>query len=70
MSSPATDRRHLLMTGDGFVDWRGTEFAVIERDVLARIREIKGSRRGALTMSPGEAITGVDVETWKEEGPS
>ncbi|HEY3045007.1 MAG TPA: gas vesicle protein GvpG [Vicinamibacterales bacterium] len=46
------------------------EFAEIERDVLARIREIKGSRPGAFTMSPQDKITGVDVESWKEEGKS
>ena len=43
------------------------EFAEIERDVLARIREIKGSRQGALTMSPQDKITGVEVETFKSE---
>lgn len=31
MSSQEKDRRHFLMTGDKFVDWRGNEFAVIER---------------------------------------
>src|SRR4051812_3764690 len=39
------------------------EFADIERDVLARIREIKGARQGALTMSSADKITGVAVET-------
>jgi hypothetical protein len=43
------------------------EFAAIEADVLARIREIKGSRRGAFTMSADDKITGVDVETYKED---
>jgi hypothetical protein len=46
------------------------EFAEIERDVLARIREIKGSRPGAFTMSPQDKITGIDIETYKEEGKS
>ncbi|WP_433227714.1 hypothetical protein [Actinomadura formosensis] len=31
MTSQETDRRQFLMTGDRFVDWRGDEFAVIER---------------------------------------
>jgi len=39
------------------------EFSDIEQDVLARIREIKGARQGALTMSASDKITGVDVET-------
>ena len=38
------------------------EFAEIERDVLARIREIKGGAQGALTMSPDEdKITGIET---------
>ena len=44
-----------------------TEFAEIESDVLARIREIK-AKQGAFTMSPQDKITGVDVETFKSEG--
>ena len=43
------------------------EFAEIERDVLARIREIKASRPGAFTLSPEDKITGVEVETFKSE---
>jgi hypothetical protein len=39
------------------------EFAAIERDVLARIREIKGDRQGAITMSGHDKIAGVDVES-------
>lgn len=31
MSSQEKDQRHFLMTGDKFVDWKGKEFAVIER---------------------------------------
>ena len=46
-----------------------SEFAEIERDVLARIREIKGSS-GAFTISSDDKITGVDVESYKEEGKS
>ena len=45
-------------------------FAEIERDVLARIREIKRSRPGAFTMSSRDRITGIEVESYKEEGES
>jgi len=44
------------------------EFVEIERDVLARIRAIKGARPGALTMSPQDKITGIDVESYQDEG--
>jgi Gas vesicle protein G len=40
------------------------EFASIEREVLARIREIMGNRQGSLTMSPDDRVTGVDIETF------
>jgi hypothetical protein len=40
------------------------EFADIERDVLAAIREIKRPQQGALTMSPKDKITGVDIESF------
>ena len=43
------------------------EFAAIERDILERIREIKGARQGALTMTPQDKITGVEVETYHED---
>ena len=43
-----------------------TEFAAIERDVLARIRELKRSRHDAITMSSTDAITRVEVESYKE----
>jgi hypothetical protein len=39
------------------------EFAEIERDLLARIREIKGQQQGAITMSPNDKISGVDIDT-------
>jgi len=42
------------------------EFLEIERDVLARIREIKGAQGGAITMSPSDKITGVDVESYED----
>ena len=44
------------------------EFAQIEKDVLARIREIKGQQQGAITMSSKHKISGVEVESWKSEG--
>jgi len=43
------------------------EFAEIERDVLAAIREIKRPQQGALTMSPKDKIAGVEIESWKPE---
>jgi gas vesicle protein GvpG len=42
-------------------------FAKIERDVFARIRKIKQSR-GALTLSPHDKITGIEIESYEEEG--
>ena len=42
------------------------EFATTERDVLAAIREIKRPQQGALTMSPNDKITGVDIESFEE----
>jgi hypothetical protein len=39
------------------------EFAAIESDVLARLREIKGAQQGAFTMtSPDVKITGIEIE--------
>lgn len=43
------------------------EFARTERDILARIREIKGRQRGAIAMSPKDKVTGVEIESWKPE---
>jgi len=43
------------------------EFEEIERDVLARIREIKGAQWTALTMSSDDVKIGVDLESYKEE---
>ena len=43
------------------------QFARIERDVLARIRELKGARGGALTVTPDDRISGVEIETYKED---
>ena len=42
------------------------EFAEIEREVVRAIREMKAGQPGTLTMSPGDRITGVDVETYKD----
>jgi hypothetical protein len=44
------------------------EFVEIERDVIKRIREIKGQTQGPLTMSPNDRITGVEVESFDSEG--
>ena len=41
------------------------EFAETERDLLARIREIKGQQPGAITMSADHTITGVDIDTFE-----
>jgi hypothetical protein len=43
------------------------EFAETERDLLARIREIKGQQQGAISMSPDDKVSGVEIETWKPE---
>ena len=43
------------------------EFEEIERDVFARIREIKADRWTALTISSDVRITGIELETYKEE---
>ncbi len=40
------------------------EFVETEREILARIRELKGAQPGALTVSPTDKITGVDVESY------
>ena len=44
------------------------EFVVIERDVIARMREIKGQHQGPISMSPEDKISGVEIESWKSEG--
>ena len=43
------------------------EFAEIERDLLARIREIKGEAQGGITMSRRHKVTGVEIESWKSD---
>jgi hypothetical protein len=43
------------------------EFAEIERDVLTRIREIKGAGKGALTVaSPDVKVTGIEADVAEE----
>jgi hypothetical protein len=47
-------------------------FAEIERDLLAKIREIRNTStaagtRGALTMSPEDKITGVEIESFDSD---
>jgi hypothetical protein len=44
------------------------EFAEIERDVIAAIREIKGKQQGPISMSPQDKISGVDIESFESEG--
>jgi len=43
------------------------EFVEIEQDMLARIREIKGQHQGAISMSSGDKVSGVEIESWKSE---
>ena len=42
------------------------EFAEIERDVIAAIREIKGKQQGPISMSPQDKISGVDIESFDD----
>ncbi len=41
------------------------EFRATERDLLARIRDIKGRQQGAISMSPDDKVTGVDIESFE-----
>jgi gas vesicle protein GvpG len=43
------------------------EFGEIERDILARIREIKGQQQGAISMSPTDRISGVEIDTFDSD---
>jgi gas vesicle protein GvpG len=43
------------------------EFSEIESVVVARLREMKGAQPGALTMTPQDRITGVDIESFEPE---
>jgi len=38
------------------------DFDATEREVLARIREIKGQQAGAISMSSEDTVTGVEIE--------
>ena len=42
------------------------QFSRIERDILARIREIKGRQRSAISMSPQDRVSGVEIETFEK----
>jgi hypothetical protein len=43
------------------------DFNAVERDVLARIREIKSQQAGAISMSPEDKVTGVEIEVTGEK---
>jgi hypothetical protein len=43
------------------------EFDEIERDILAAIREIRRPQQGAISMSPDDKITGVDIESFESD---
>jgi hypothetical protein len=43
------------------------EFAEIERDIIAAIREIKGKQQGPISMSPQDKLSGVDIESYDED---
>jgi hypothetical protein len=43
------------------------EFAEIEADVIARMREMKGGSQGAISMAPEDRVTGVEIESFKSE---
>jgi len=41
------------------------EFAEIESNVIARMREIKGQQQGPISMSPDDKISGVEIESFE-----
>jgi hypothetical protein len=43
------------------------EFADIERDLIAAIREIKGRQQGPISMSPKDKISGVEIQSFDED---
>jgi hypothetical protein len=43
------------------------DFVETEREILARIRELKGVQAGAFTVASGDKISGVEVESFEEE---
>jgi hypothetical protein len=44
------------------------QYAAIEREVVARLHEIKGRQPGALTMSADYRVAGVEIETFDTGG--
>ena len=46
------------------------EFADVERDLLAQIREINRARQEPLTVTAEDKLSGVEIETYQEEGKS
>jgi hypothetical protein len=46
------------------------EFADVERDLLAQIREINRARHEPLTLTAKDKLSGVEIETYQEEGKS
>jgi hypothetical protein len=43
------------------------EFALVEADVIAAIRDIKGTNQGAISMSPQDKISGVEIQSFDSE---
>jgi Gas vesicle protein G len=43
------------------------EFALVEADVIQAIRDIKGSNQGAISMSPQDKISGVEIQSFDSE---
>ena len=43
------------------------EFAEIEQEVLAAIRDIKGRQQGAISMGPADNVSGVEIESWGDK---
>jgi len=41
------------------------DLTAIEREVFARIREIKGERTGAISLTKEDGFSGVEIESWK-----
>ena len=41
------------------------QFHEIEREVIEGIRAIRGGNQGAISMSPHDKITGVDIESFR-----
>jgi hypothetical protein len=41
------------------------EFRKTEREILAALREIRSRQPGAISMSPGDRVTGVEIESFE-----